>query len=104
MFVYGCRHATCSSAIWRMFSFTSFIIGSTHRPSTSQLWSHQILVDNDKITNLTSPAAKSNSAGYMFCFCFVFFYVFLTIPVRGIVSKSAVQMFTKFSGLVELWL
>ena len=78
MFVYGCRHATCSTAVWRMFSFTSFIrfhlsaIDVVSSLPLPPFWSHHSLVDNDKITNLASPAANSKSAGYMFCFCFVF--------------------------------
>jgi len=55
MFVYGCRHATCSIAIWRMFSFTSFIIGSTHRPSTSF---HRYRCRNYGVTKYWSTTIK----------------------------------------------
>jgi len=53
--------------------------------------------------NLNVPEIAHREAtvtgGRMFCCCFLF----LTIAVRLIISKSSGPVFAKFSGLVELW-
>jgi len=48
---------------------------------------------------LAHSAAHRRPAGYTFCSCFLF--IFFTIPVGPITSKSTGPIVAKFSGLVE---
>jgi len=50
--------------------------------------------------HLTRLSFSPPGCCHPFCFCFYF----LTVPVRPIVSKSTVQIFTRFSWSAESWL
>jgi len=55
---------------------------------------------------LARPAAESRHGELYVLLLFLIhlFILFLTIPVRPIISKSTGPIFTKFSRLIELWL